>query len=79
MSNTLLSRIPFVRGMVDERFLEHRRRSLAAAGLSAVLMAGVLFEYHLFAQHAINWDLAIILLTALVVKFSCFAWHRLNG
>ena len=78
MTHPVLSRIPFLCNYVDERFLEHRRRSLAWDGLSGVLVAGAILEYRLFTQHVISWDLVAILLTALLVKFASFAWLRLR-
>ena len=35
MSHPILSRVPFLEPFVDERFLEHRRRSSSFAGIVA--------------------------------------------
>jgi hypothetical protein len=78
MKHPILSRIPLLRDYVDERFLEHRRRSSSTAGFATLIVAGGLFEYRYFANHIWNWDLLAIILTFAVVKtFLCF-WYRHN-
>jgi hypothetical protein len=61
---------------VDERFLDHRRRSTSFAAMAAAVITGGLFEYHIYRQHRIDWDLATILLAMVVVKFSAMAWYH---
>jgi len=52
---------------IDERFLEHRRRSTSIASLAGALVAYGLLMYRLLAQHRLRWDLfAVIPATALV-------------
>jgi hypothetical protein len=76
MTHPILSRIPILRKFVDERFLEHRRRSSSTAGFATVLVALALWEYRLFANHIISWDLLIVMGTFGVVKMSLFFWYR---
>ena len=79
MTHPILSRIPILRKFVDERFLEHRRRSSSMAGFSTLIVAGGIFEYRIFADHVISWDLFAVILTFAVVKMSMFAWYRFNA
>jgi hypothetical protein len=73
-----LSRVPFLGKFVDERFLEHRRRSTSVAGLAAVMLAAVLFEYRLFHNHVISWDLFSVVMLMVMVKMSMMLWYRFN-
>ena len=76
MNHPVLSRIPFLGKYVDERFLEHRRRSSSLAAFTGVLVAGIIFEYRLIAQHIISWDLFAIVAVMAMVKVGMFAWYR---
>jgi hypothetical protein len=69
-------KLPLV-GTIDERFLTHRLRSTSIGGLTAVLLAAVLFFYNLF-HHVIRWDLFAIVATAAVVKMCVMVWYRLK-
>lgn len=64
---------------VDERFLDHRRRSSTFAMMAGALLSGGLFEYHLLAQHRVDWDLAAVLGAMVLVKFTAFTWFRLRA
>jgi hypothetical protein len=75
----MLIRIPFFCRFVDERFLEHRRRSTSLAGMMATLVAAGIFEYRIFHSHFISWDLLAVLLTMVVVKMVMMLWYRWNG
>lgn len=79
MTHPILSRIPILRKFIDERFLEHRRRSSSLAGFSTLIVAGGIFEYRIFVDHIIRWDLAAVILTFAAVKMSMFAWYRFNA
>ena len=79
MTHPILSRIPILRKFIDERFLEHRRRSSSLAGFSTLIVAGGIFEYRIFVDHVISWDLFAVILTFAVVKMSMFAWYRFNA
>ena len=78
MSHPVLSRIPILGQFVDERFLEHRRRSSSLAGIVAACLAIALFEYRLFANRVWSWDLLSIALTFVAVKLAVMAWHRIR-
>jgi hypothetical protein len=64
---------------VDERFLEHRRRSTSLAGIIACLVAVGHFEYRFFFNHIWSWDLLSVALTMVVVKLSLMIWYRLTA
>jgi len=71
-----LSRIPFFGQFVDERFLEHRRRSSSAAGIAAALLAIVLFEYRFWHNRVWSWDLLSIALVFVAIKLGMMLWFR---
>jgi hypothetical protein len=76
MNHPILSRIPVLSRFVDERFLEHRRRSSSIAGILAACLAVALFELRFFLDHIWSWDLLACALTFVIVKMSLFAWFR---
>lgn len=65
----------FLGKVVDERFLDHRRRSTSIAGVTAGVVAIGLFEYRLFFDHVWNWDLLAIGITMVVVKLALMTWY----
>lgn len=73
-----LSRIPFFGQFVDERFLEHRRRSSSVAGIAGALVAGGVFEYRIFAKGIISWDLLAVVTTMAAVKVALMIWYKLR-
>ena len=79
MSHPILSRIPFFGKFVDERFLEYRRRSTSLAGIFGALTALALFEFRLFHDHFLSWDLVAIIIAMVVVKLAMMLWFRFNG
>lgn len=78
MTSAILKKIPVLSDFVDERFLNHRLRAQRAAGLSAFLVADALFIYRLLSRHVWEWDLVVVLLTAVVVKLGCMVWYRIT-
>jgi hypothetical protein len=78
MTHPILSRIPFLGQLVDERFLEHRRRSTSVAALVGICVTGGLFEYRLIFQHVLSWDLFAVLIVMAVSKLVMMVWYRLN-
>ena len=78
MTHPILSRIPILGKFVDERFLDHRRRSSSIAGILCACVGVVLFEYRFFVDHIWNWDLFALVLLFLVVKMLLFTWFRFN-
>lgn len=73
-----LSRVPVLGPLVDERFLEHRRRASSFAGIAAAILSLVLFEYRLLRFHQWSWDLAAVVITFVALKLSLFAWYRIH-
>ena len=63
---------------IDERFLEHRRRSTYIAGLAGALVAYGLFLYRYFADRAVSWDLFAVIVAIAVVKLGMMVWYRLT-
>ena len=78
MTASFLSKIPFLGKFVDERFLEHRRRSSLVGMMAGVLLGAGLLEYRIFHDHIINWDLLAVLSTIARVKVAMMIWYRLN-
>jgi hypothetical protein len=73
-----LEKVPILGKFVDERFLEHRRRSTSAMGIAGALAAGGLFEYRTLVQGRIAWDMLAVLLTMVAVKLSVMVWYRVK-
>lgn len=71
-----LARIPFLGPLVDERFLDHRRRASSFAGIAAAVVAIVLLEYRFFRSNVWDWDLFAIVMVFLVLKMGLFFWYR---
>jgi hypothetical protein len=76
MTDHFLAKVPILNKFVDERFLEHRRRASSIAGITAAVLAVVLFEYRFFWDHVWSWDLFALVITFLVIKMSLFTWFR---
>jgi protein-S-isoprenylcysteine O-methyltransferase Ste14 len=73
-----LSRVPLLGKFVDERFLEHRRRSSSVAGIASACLAVALFEFRLFHDHMWSWDLLAVALGFVVLKMALFTWYGFN-
>jgi hypothetical protein len=75
-------KLPFIGNIpnrvIDERFLDHRRRSSTFALMAGALASGGLFEYHLIRQHRIDWEMFCVLASMALVKLTAMAWFRLN-
>jgi hypothetical protein len=78
MTDHFLAKVPILGKFVDERFLEHRRRSTSIAGLVTVFAAACIFEYRLIVNHQISWDLFAVVLTMAVVKVAMMLWYRFH-
>jgi hypothetical protein len=76
MTPHILSKLPILGQFVDERFLEHRRRSTSLAGIVGGLVAICLFEYRFFSSHIWSWDLLAVAVSMVVVKLSLMIWYR---
>jgi hypothetical protein len=64
--------------LIDERFLEHRRRSTSLAGVLCAAVAAVLFAYRFYFDHVWSWDLLAVVGTNLLVKFALMTWYSLK-
>jgi hypothetical protein len=69
---TLISRL------VDERFLDRRRRSTSVAGIIGGVLALCLFEWRFLVDHILNWDLLAVGLAFVVVKLAMMTWYYLT-
>lgn len=78
MTDHFLAKVPILGKFVDERFLEHRRRSTSVAGIFAICVAACLFEYRLFTQHILSWDLFAVVASMAIVKVALMIWYRFN-
>jgi hypothetical protein len=70
--------VSFLQRFVDERFLEHRRRSTSAAGIATAVLALVLFEYRWNVDRIWSWDLLGVALTFIVIKISLMVWYSVK-
>ena len=62
--------------IIDERFLDRRRRSLGIAGLAGALTAGGLFLYRLFVNGRMMWELFAVVAVMTGVKLGLMAWYH---
>lgn len=62
--------------VIDERFLMHRLRSTSIAGVTAGVLASLLWFYRYVFDHRLDWDLFAVALTMAVVKVSLMTWYR---
>jgi hypothetical protein len=71
-------KLPRFGGAIDERFLEHRRRSTSLGGVIGGVLAVCLFEYRYVVDHFWSWDLLVVAATIVGVKLAALAWYRLH-
>jgi hypothetical protein len=64
--------------IIDERFLDHRRRSSTFAMMAGAILSGGLFEYDLLRYHRFDWQLGAVLLGMIITKYSAFTWFRFH-
>lgn len=79
MTHPVLSRIPCICKFVDERFLEHRRRSTSLMGIVGAAVIAILIEYRIFHDHIISWDLLAVLISMAAVKLAMMVWYSLKA
>jgi hypothetical protein len=70
--------IPLLGRLIDERFLEHRRRSTSLAGVIGGVVAASLFGYRYYVNGVWSWDLLAVALTIVGVKLTMLAWYLLT-
>ena len=63
--------------LVDERFLEHRRRSTSLAGIVGGVFAVSLFAWRYYVDHRWSGDLLAVALVIVGVKVTLMAWYTL--
>jgi hypothetical protein len=63
---------------IDERFLEHRRRSTSVAGIVGGVLAALLWGYRYYFNHVLNWDLFAVAVTIAAVKVTLMIWYRVR-
>jgi hypothetical protein len=68
--------IPILGRFIDERFLEHRRRSTSVAGIAGAFVALGLWGYHFYADGIWNWELFAIAATVALLKLTLMIWYR---
>jgi membrane protein YdbS with pleckstrin-like domain len=78
MKTPILSKVPLLGRFVDERFLEHRRRSTSLAGIVGCLVAVCLFEYRYFVNHIWSWDLLAVAIAMVAVKLFLMICYALK-
>jgi hypothetical protein len=71
-------KLPLLGWLIDERFLEHRRRSTSIAGIVSAAGALLIFEYRLLVHHVYSWDLLAVGLAFVAVKLSLMIWYRFH-
>jgi len=67
-----------LRRVVDERFLEHRRRSTSLAGIVCGVLSICLFYYRHLVNHVWSWDLLAVGLTFVTIKLALMTWYYLT-
>ncbi len=68
--------LPILGTIIDERFLEHRRRSSSLAGIVGAFVAIGLWAYRFYGQGVWDWYLFAVAVTIAGVKLAMMAWYR---
>ncbi|HET9181422.1 MAG TPA: hypothetical protein VFP59_04760 [Candidatus Angelobacter sp.] len=68
----------FLNGVIDERFLDRRRRSTSVAGIIGGVLALCLFEWRFLIDHVCDWYLLAVGLTFVAVKLTMMSWYYLT-
>jgi hypothetical protein len=71
-------KLPGISNTIDERFLEHRRRSSSLAGIFTAALALLVFEYRLLVHSVVSWDLLAVSVAFVVLKLTVLVWYRLR-
>lgn len=70
--------IPILGKLIDERFLDRRRRSAGLAGVIGGVVAISLFAYRYYVEGVWSWDLLAVAVTIAGVKMTTFVWYLLT-
>src|SRR6267142_9264 len=71
-------KIPILGIEIDERFLEHRRRSTSFATIVGAIVAVGLYWYRYFIDGVVAWELLVVLLAMVVAKLGLMIWYYLT-
>ena len=71
-------KFPLAGNSIDERFLEHRRRSTSIAGMSCAILAIVLCAWRFYVDGILSWDLFAVVMTNVVIKVGLMLWYRIH-
>ncbi|MHB0971905.1 MAG: hypothetical protein ACYC7A_21250 [Thermoanaerobaculia bacterium] len=71
--------IPLIGRFIDERFLEHRRRSTSLAGVAGGFVAIGLWSWRYYFDHVWSWDLFAVVMTIVTMKVILMTWYRITG
>jgi hypothetical protein len=71
-------KIPILGRVFDERFLNHRLRSTSLGGIIGGVVALLLFAYHYYIDHFWSWDLLIVGITIVLVKWIVLTWYLIT-
>ena len=77
MKLPLIGQIP--NRIIDERLLDHRRRSSTYGIMAGAVVSGGLFEYELIVHHRIDWELFSVLFAMVLVKLGALAWFHFTN
>ncbi|HYS53482.1 MAG TPA: hypothetical protein VER58_06950 [Thermoanaerobaculia bacterium] len=61
--------------VIDERFFDHRRRSMGVAGTAGGILAALLWAYRYYTNHVFNWDLLAVAVTIAGIKIILMIWY----
>lgn len=68
----------FLPRVIDERFLDRRRRSTSLAGVIGAWVAIALFGWRYYVDHLWSWDLFAVAMTIVAVKLAAMSWYLLK-
>jgi hypothetical protein len=70
-------RIPFLGKLIDERFLDRRRRSSTVAMMAGALTAWALLMWR-WLHHSWSWELFAVLAVMAVVKLALMTYYTIT-
>ena len=70
-----LRKIPVLGKLIDERFMNHRRRAQRVAGLTGFVVADLIYGYRFFINHFQSWDLLAVVLSVATVYLVLIIWY----
>ncbi len=73
-----LKSIPILGKLVDERFLNYRRRAQRIGGLIGFIVADVLWGYRFLVNHIKSWDLLAVVLSVTVAYIVLIVWYLIT-